>query len=41
LITSTGDASLGSYTYTLLPKIDASGKITWATGGTCLANSAC
>lgn len=40
-ITATGVAALGSYTYIITPTITASGKVTWAQGGTCLANAAC
>ncbi|PKQ72952.1 pilus assembly protein TapA [Aeromonas sobria] len=41
VITATGTAAVGGFTYTLTPAIAASGKVTWAVGGTCQAAGVC
>jgi type IV pilus assembly protein PilA len=40
IITATGATTVDSLTYTLTPSL-ASGKVTWAVGGTCLAAGLC
>ncbi|MFM5576240.1 type IVa pilus major pilin TapA [Aeromonas sp. 602200] len=35
------DADNAGYTYTITPTVEASGKITWVTGGTCQADGIC
>lgn len=41
VITATGTAAVGSFTYVLTPTIAASGKVTWATTGSCQAAGVC
>ncbi|PKH03976.1 pilus assembly protein TapA [Psychromonas sp. MB-3u-54] len=40
VITATGTAAVGSYTYTLTPTY-ANGRVTWVAGGTCAAAGVC
>jgi len=40
VITATGTAEVGSYTYTLTPTY-ANGRVTWVAGETCLAGGVC
>ncbi len=40
VVTSTGTAAVGSFTYTLTPD-DATPPTTWTEGGTCFANGRC
>ncbi|MFB2828487.1 pilus assembly protein TapA, partial [Aeromonas jandaei] len=35
------DAAGAGYTYTITPTVEASGKVTWQTGGTCQAAGIC
>ncbi|HDX8365663.1 TPA: type IVa pilus major pilin TapA [Aeromonas dhakensis] len=41
VITATGTAAVGGFTYILTPTIAASGKVTWAQSGTCQAAGVC
>lgn len=41
VITVTGTATVGSYTYILTPTLTASGALTWVEGGTCQAAGYC
>ncbi|AGM45859.1 type IVa pilus major pilin TapA [Aeromonas hydrophila] len=41
VITATGTAAVGGFTYVLTPTIAASGKVTWAQSGTCQAAGVC
>ena len=41
LITVTGEPSVDSATYTLLPTVTSSNSLIWTTGGTCVAKGLC